>query len=208
MDSEPQNAFAPEEALARISAMAGIQSSLRSRFEGMTWILWGLVAALQATTLGFLEEAGLTDAVGGHSPASALAHLWIAVGIIASVGVWRAAAVNFDPAISRRRALAFFIGFPALFALSSFGHDHTAIGAGPFGFAAVAAILLVAFAVANPVHFTRRGRWTAALLAFVAGGVAATVWAYGSSGFVPYTLAGAAIGLSWALAGLDALYRA
>jgi hypothetical protein len=207
-ESASGDELTPQDALARISHIAENQGSLRSRFEGVTWILWGLVVALQAMTLGYLEEAGLSSSVGGHTPASALSHLWILVGVVAAVGVWRAAAVNFDPGISRGRALAFFIAFPVLVSLASFGLDHTTLGAGATGFAAVMALLLVAFAVTNPVRFTRRGRWTATVLGFVAAAVAVAAWVFASPGFAWFGLAGTLIGLSWVVAGLDALYRA
>ena len=206
MSSRSEEAFTPEQALTQIADVASIRSSLRSRFEGMTWVLWGLVAALQAMTLGFLEEAALAETPAGRHLAPFASHLWIAVGIVASVGLWRAAAVNFDPGIGRRRALAFFVGWPALFSIGSFlnaGHS----GGGAFGFAIVTAVLLLAFALVNPVRYTPLGRWTAAVLAGIASVVAVVVWLYGSSGYAVYAVAGTAIGVSWMLAGLYALYQ-
>ena len=206
MDARSSEAFTPEQALAEIADVAAMRSTLRTRFEGMTWILWGLVAALQAMTLGFLEEAALSETPAGRHFAPFASHLWIAVGIVASIGVWRAAAVNFDPGIGHRRALAFFIGWPALFSVASFlnaGHS----GGGALGFTIVTAVLLLAFAIVNPVRYTPTGRWTAAALAATAGVVATLVWLYGNTGYAIYAIAGTAIGVSWVAAGLYALYR-
>lgn len=205
MDARSEARLTPEEALASIADVAGVRSPLRSRFEGMTWILWGLVAALQAMTLGHIQDAALADAPPGRHLAPLASHLWVAVGIVASVGVWRAAAVSFDPGISRRRALAFFIAWPALFSAASY--VVTQVGGGPVGFAAFTALLLLAFAVVDPVRYTPRGRWTAAILAIAAVLVAIVVRTGDLAGHMGYAVAGSAIGVSWVLAGIYALYR-
>jgi hypothetical protein len=197
--------FTPEEALARIADVARHQSSLRSRFEGMTWILWGLVTALQAMTLDAIQEAAVADTPAGRHLVGLASHLWILVGIAASVGIWRAAAVSFDPGIDRRRALAFFIAWPVLLATASY--VVTGYGGGPARFAVIVALLLLGFALVNPVRFTPRGRWTAAILAIAAGAVALVVEVYGPAGEAWYGVTGSAIGISWVLAGLYALYR-
>lgn len=208
MTVEPraQDALTPEDALRRIADIAGKQSSLRSRFEGMTWVLWGLVAALQAITFGFVQQADVPETRAGMHVVGLASHLWIVVGIAASVGIWRAAAVNFDPGISRHRALAFFIGWPALFALAAYVVTQIG-GGGAFGFAVVTTALLAAFGAVNPVRFTARGRWTAAVLAVAAALVALATWSYGSNDPAWYGIAGSAIGLSWVVAGLYSLYQ-
>lgn len=193
--------FTPHEALARIADVARDQASLRSRFEGMTWVLWGLVAALQAMTLGALGESRHS----GPFLRNVASHLWIVVGVIASVGVWRAASVNFDPGISRARALVFFIGWPIVFAFAAYLVSD--LGGDAFRFAIATGFLLLAFAVVNPVRYTPSGRWTAAVLAAAAFAVAAFAWVYAVPGDASFAATGAAVGLTWILAGLYALYR-
>jgi hypothetical protein len=206
MDPQPPDALTAEDALRRIADVAGKQSSLRSRFEGMTWVLWGLVAALQAVTFGFVQQADIPKTQAGMHVVGLASHLWIVAGIAASVGIWRAAAVNFDPGISRHRALAFFIGWPASFALAVYVVTQVG-GGGAFGFAAVTTLLLGAFAGLNPVRFTARGRWTAAVLAVASAVIAFATWTFGSGDPAWYAIAGSAIGLSWVTAGLYCLYQ-
>lgn len=200
MGTDPPE-FTPQDALARIAGVARDQISVRSRFEGMTWVLWGLVAALQATTLGALGETPR----GEPALRQIASHLWILLGVLASVGVWRAASVSFDPGISRKRALAFFVGWPIAFALAVY--LVTDLGGDAFRFALVTALLLLAFATLNPVRYTPRGRWTAAVLAGAAFAIAALAWIYATPGDASFAATGVTIGLTWILAGLDALYR-
>lgn len=204
MQPEVAERFSAEEALASIAGVAQLRSSLRSRFEGMTWILWGLVAALQSMTWGFIEQASASASMADRHATAIVAHLWVAVGIAASIGVWRAAAVSFDPGVSRARALAFFVGWPALFAAVSY--LVSGWGGGAFRFAIVTGVLLALFALVDPVRYTPRGRWTAAALAVAAFAIAAVVVPYGESGHW-FAIAGTLIGLTWVGAGLDALYR-
>lgn len=193
--------FTPHEALARIADVAGDQASLRSRFEGMTWVLWGLVAALQAMTLGALSASPR----GAPALLLVASHLWIVVGVVASVGVWRAASVNFDPGISRARALGFFIGWPIAFAFAAYLVSD--LGGDAFRFAIASAFLLLAFAAVNPVRYTPSGRWTAAVLSAAAFVIAALAWVYAVPGDASFAATGTAVGLTWILAGLYALYR-
>lgn len=195
----------PEAALERISGVAAIQTSLRGRFEGITWVLWGMVVALQAMTLGAVVESPWVDAGPLFHLTVLGTHLWVVVGIAASVGVWRAAAVSFDPGVSRRRALAFFVAWPLL--IHAFSYLVTQFSGGAAAFAFVVAGLLAVFAAVNPVRFTPRGRWTAALLAVVATLIGVAVFTTGASGLNSYAGAGAGIGLSWIVAGLIALYQ-
>lgn len=194
----------PSEALQQIAGVASKQAALRSRFEGIAWVLWGLVVALQAMTLGFLNLADIQDDGVRHA-LGIVAHLWILVGILASVGVWRAAAVNFEPDVSRRRALGFFIALPATLHLLSYLLSQATHGVATFSL--VAACLLGLFALLNPVRFTTSGRTTAAVLATIAAGVGAILIATESTGDQWYAIAGTAIGLSWIIAGMIALYQ-
>lgn len=203
----PEDTLTPEGALARIAGVARKQASLRSRLEGITWVLWGLVAALQAMTLGALGEARLDAGLASRHFALLAAHLWILVGILASVGVWRASAAELDPSVgsARHRALALFVGFPLLFAAAAYLVAD--LGGGAFRFALVTGILLLAFAIADPVRYTSRGRWTAGALALTAFVVAGVAWAFASPGLAGYAATGALVGLSWIVAGLLALFR-
>lgn len=205
MDPAAPSPFTPADALKEIAGVTGKQASLRSRIEGMTWVLWGLVVALQAMTLGALADAAPAATFAERHFEALASHAWVLVAVVASVGIWRAAAVNFDPCISRKRALAFFIGWPVLFAIASYA--VAGFGGGAFRFAVVSAVLLAAFALVNPVRYTPRGRVTAGALAVAAAGVAAVVWLYGEPGYAWFALTGTAIGLSWVFGGLYALYR-
>lgn len=201
METSP---LTPAEALAQIANVASKQEALHSRFEGIAWVLWGLVVALQAMTLGFLNLVDIQDDSVRHI-LGVVAHLWIIVGILASVGVWRAAAVNFGPGISRRRALGFFIALPATIHFLSFLISQATHGVAAFSL--VAAGVLGLFALLNPVRFTKSGRITAAILATISALVGALLIVTDSTGDQWYALAGTCIGLSWILAGLIALYQ-
>jgi hypothetical protein len=204
--ADQADALSPQQALQEIAGVAGKQVSLRSRLEGMAWILWGLVAALQSITFAFTQAVDLPEGRAAAHLVGLGSHLWIFLGIAASVGIWRAAAVDFDPGVSRHRGLAFFIAWPALFTLAILVVTLLG-GAAAFAFAAVTTLLLTLFALANPVRFTTRGRWTAVVLALVSALVTVGAWVHGDTGPVGDAVVGSLIGLSWVLAGLHALYQ-
>ncbi|HVM44900.1 MAG TPA: hypothetical protein VM582_03100 [Candidatus Thermoplasmatota archaeon] len=194
----------PRAMLAQIEAAGRIDSSIRARTEGVTWVIWGLAFAGYGLTLSTalaLEGAGLGIFWG-------LAILaWQAVAIAASVGIWRSVGLPFRTDVSARRATLFFIGWWLLFGVAE-RVFHAVVPAGREHAATLAAFgaLLLVFAAANPLRFTPLGRRTGLVLAIVALAASGIGLAL-AAGPLAFAYVSGVLGISWTLAGLYALYR-
>lgn len=115
-------ALTPEGALATIDRAVRVESALRRRTEGLTWMVWGIVTG--ATFLSY-DAAGDWFGDDGGWPAWAgfLWVGWLAVGAVFTFALWRTAAVA-EPMPTRRpggavAAVAWvaagFVGFALVF---------------------------------------------------------------------------------------------
>lgn len=99
-DEKAVDDLAPDEALAEIDETLDRQAALRSRTEGLTWMIWGLVTAGWTLSYDAIAWIGRPDA-----PAWAfdLAWLpWILAGGLVTTALWRTAALT-DPRLEDER---------------------------------------------------------------------------------------------------------
>jgi hypothetical protein len=202
--TEPERVSVAQ-ALRNISTATDLTASLRSRTEGLTWVLWGFAAMGQYVT--FALNGGSEAASRAVPGAPALVLAWSLAALLATVGLWRSAALSFTTGMSTRRTTAFFVAWLALFFV--FALAFSLVGGTSRADATVAAwgILLVGFALFDPLRFTGGGRWVAA-----AGGVlgllaALAIWRFALAGAAALLLSGAALGGALMAGGLVMLFR-
>ncbi len=97
----------PREALATISDTVQLEQALRSRTEGVTWMIWGLVFA--GYELSFDAAAWLVR----PDPFPALVGWvmwlpWVLAGTLVTIALWRTAAVS-APALEERRPAGWLV---------------------------------------------------------------------------------------------------
>lgn len=114
----------PLQALEEVRGALRVEESLRSRTEGLTWIVWGLVSA--AT---FLTFEAVTSLYYGNTPfaqdvpyeeqrapwwTGGLWVPWLLIGILTTYALWRSAALA-SPAVAERgpRHLVVLVGWVA-----------------------------------------------------------------------------------------------
>lgn len=119
----PMETLSPEAALATIDRAVRVESGLRRRTEGLTWMLWGIVSG--ATFLTYDAAGAWFGPEGTEWPSWAgFAWLgWLLVGGLFTYVLWRTAAVA-EPMPTRRPGglvavvawvAAGFVGFALVF---------------------------------------------------------------------------------------------
>ena len=107
MDESPQASLSVHEALQSVGNAVRFETSLRSRTEGITWIVWGLVSA--ATFLTFEAVTGLFYGTGAFAQGvpfeeqrapwwtGSLWIPWLLVGVATTYALWRSASLAAAP---------------------------------------------------------------------------------------------------------------
>lgn len=99
----------PQDAVRALSKAQSWEDALRSRTAGLTWMVWGL--ATPATFVTYAFVAVLSELEGLRVPGWAWSLLWVpwvGMGVVATVALWRSAALavpGLDAPRDRRRAM-------------------------------------------------------------------------------------------------------
>jgi hypothetical protein len=202
--AEPERVSVAQ-ALRNISTATDLTASLRARTEGLTWVLWGFAAAGQYATFALNggSETGPRAAPGG--PVLVLA--WSLAALLATVGLWRSAALSFTTGMMTRRTTFFFVGWLVLFVAVALAFSLA--GGASRADATVAAwgVLLLSFAAFDPLRFTAGGRWVAAAAGLAGLAAALAIWRLALAGAGSLLLAGCALGGALLAGGLVMLFR-
>lgn len=198
MPAADSPALSLQAALQTVNHALRFEDSLRSRTEGLTWIVWGLVSA--ATFLSFEAVGHLYDRGGAFAEqpppwwASGLWVPWLLVGIATTYALWRSAALS-SPDVARGRPrhgviLVIWVGFVTLgWLVAVWVFPHAAVSAYPIMGLGTAWVVL---GVGNPYRGTWRGRRVAigqGVLIFVVGMLVAATFSPH-----PYDPSGALVG--------------
>jgi len=201
--------LSPPDALRGLAEIANRDDALKARTEGLTWVLWGFVnLGVAMTYLALLPEEAFLGAPDLASPAVLLVGLYPLTGILATVGLWRSAALSFPTGMSFRRGLLFFTAFLVIVTVLSLGFlPFVGWEQGVLGKSVAVGLFLLGFGALNPLGFTRSGRGSAFALGAIAllGGAAGL--AAGLTGTASVLLATGTLGWAWVAVGLWALYH-
>lgn len=155
------DALSATEALATVARATQAEASLRSRTEGVTWMVWGLVTA--AIFLSFDAASPLYELPATPFWADFLWVPWVAAGSLVTAAVWRTAALGGGMRAEGPGAflatgawvVAGVVGFAVVFwVLDGVGNPDLDFLAG-LGFA------WLLMGAANPLRLTRGGRFVA-----------------------------------------------
>lgn len=211
----------PGQAFEEVGRALRFEASLRSRTEGLTWIVWGLVSAatfltFEAVTSLYYGDTPFTQGAGFEEQRApwwtgGLWVPWLIVGILATYALWRSAALSSREVASHRpRHLLVLVGWIAAVSVgwlfAALVLPDANVAAFPVVGIGTAWILL---GVSNVYRGTRRGRVTATVIGtciFAAGlAMAATMSPHASvdrSGAVVGHVAAVVTGLVPFLGGL------
>lgn len=210
-----------EDAVRRMASVTAQTRGLRTRTEGLTLLVWGIVLAASYLTIivpilgggGGPEPRPPFDPKAGGPPAtmffaSRVAPLvWYGIGAVATIAIWHSASLSFQTGLSTPRLVAVFGAWIAVFLVTVILLAYVE-GGNPrswhlFGWAVVIGLL----AAVNPLRFTPKGRAAAGVVAAVAlaAGLYAQLVDLGGRdvGF----LSGVALGAPAILAGLFLMFR-
>lgn len=198
------------EALASLGEVSRRDDALKARVEGLTWVTWGFAnAGLVLTSMALAPGDAARPPPWQASPLAVLfAFGWVVAGVLASVGLWRSAALSFRTGMTWRRGALFFLVWPLLTALLTFvaiplvGWEN-----GVLAKTMAIGLLLLGFAWLDPLGFTPRGRASALTLGFVGVFGAAGGLAFGVGAEEAMLLVAAVLGAAWVIVGLFAVFR-
>lgn len=122
--ADSSTSMSPAKALEEVRRAIRLEASLRSRTEGLTWIIWGLVSAatfltFEAVTSLYYGDTPFTQGASleeQHAPwwAGGLWMPWLVLGILTTYALWRSAALSSpDVADHHPRHFLVFIGWIA-----------------------------------------------------------------------------------------------
>jgi hypothetical protein len=198
-----------EEALDRIERITEKTQPLRVRTEGLTFVIWGICVAASYLTTGASLALGARRDVSplGFFVGDLFPLFWFVVALLTTIGLWRSAALGFQPGLPTPRIVLFFAGwlvlvFATIVVLTYLEANH------PQPWHIVGwAVLMALFAVFDPLRFTAKGRWAAAFVAVVALAAAAYGFASPLHRAETSLLTGLGLGIPMLAAGLVLLYR-
>lgn len=111
-ESDMNDTLTPQEAARALAKAASWETALRSRTEGITWMVWALV-----TPAIFLTYSFVSVVAGNGWWMAFLWAPWVFVGALTTAILWRTAALAhppLDPHRGRRTAMAWGMGSGAL----------------------------------------------------------------------------------------------
>lgn len=112
-NGEPLTARTAAETIGRLE---GFHAALERRTSGLTWMVWGLAAPAIFLSYGFAGAAGTFEGWGSTWWASFLWVPWVAMGVAATIGLWRSVGlvVPMDHRQGRRGGILFMLLFLGL----------------------------------------------------------------------------------------------
>lgn len=120
MSDAMNETLTPQEAVRALAKAHDWEAALHGRTQGLTWMVWGL--ATPATFLTYSFAAVLAEVDGATVPAwvwNVLWVPWILAGVIATVALWRAAALAVPgletPGERRRATIGGFVASGVIF---------------------------------------------------------------------------------------------
>lgn len=155
----------PLEAARVLSAARDYESDLRTRTNGLTWMIWGLVTPGLFLTYAFAAVAGVPPGWWW----SVLWVPWVGAGILTSSALWRSAALTM-PSLRTLGWRAFAVRFVLITAAYT-ALFFVAPIRGPEGGLLVVGLTWVAMSFLGYMRASRHGM----LVALVAGGATAAV---------------------------------
>lgn len=231
---DARRAMTPEDALARMASVTASTRGLRTRTEGLTFVIWGICMAASYLTIavpiliglgaggpdpdGF--NRGLNDTFGGHGPrsghrpggteffASRFAPLaWYLIAVVVTTAIWRSASLSFHTGVTTPRLVAVLVGWMLIFLATTVLLTYIE-GGRPRSWHLVGWGLVIGlFAASNPLRFTRESRVAATVVAAVV--LLTAAYAYFSQ-FDPRDtsfLSGVGLGAPLLLTGLYLMFR-
>jgi hypothetical protein len=223
----PGPSMSTEEALGRIAGITEKTHALRVRTEGLTLALWAVCMAASYLTIVVplfvgrppdFEQArrnfsgNFSGNFTGRPPRDFLFFnpfaplAWFLIASVMTVGVWRSASLSFQTGITTPRLVAVLVSWLVLLLVTTVTLSYIQRNNLRGWHLLAWAVVLVLFALLNPLRFTRKSRVAVGVASLVT--LAASVYAL-SAGLDPRELgffSGLALGVPLLLSGLYLMF--